>query len=215
MGMKFPRAFLFLSTLSTIVLADTYVPCDQDKAKQTARSRELQRIVAADQSDRKVIPMPAEVFLRDRQRRERVGQIFGEGCFTTAADYAAAALVYQHGDRPDHFLQTFHWAKRSFELGDANQKRLMALGLDRYLVNVGHKQLFASQANKVVKEMCWCLEPLESTFPEAMRKDYMSTSLAEQLAWIDGLNKGTACPPAKECAHDLKPTPRGTVPGFW
>jgi hypothetical protein len=37
-----------------------------------------------------------EMVKNDVLRRKRVGEIFGEGCFSKAQDFAAAALVYQH-----------------------------------------------------------------------------------------------------------------------
>lgn len=93
----------------TDVLA--YRPCNQDPAKYSLRACELQRIKDADQADRpNNILCPGAVF-RDRIRRKRVGEIFGEGCFKESADYAAAALVFQHGDHPDHFFQVFLWSK--------------------------------------------------------------------------------------------------------
>lgn len=194
--------------------ADAYVSCNDDAKKQQARSNELQSIFAADQADRKP-PYPADQQERDRKRRERVGEIFGEGCINSAKDYLAAAIVFQHGDRPDHFFQTFVWSRRGVELGDVKQKRNMALGLDRYLTNTNHKQLFASQASRPGVEPCWCLEPVEKSFPEKLRTQYMGTTLKEQFAWVDTLNKGTDCPPAEECARTFVSTPKGSVPGFW
>lgn len=210
-------ALSLMTAIPHFSLADNapYLSCDRDQAKQKARSKELQDIAEADQADRKTIPLPPEVPFRDRKRRERIGQIFGEGCINSSADYADAALVYQHGDRSDHFFQTFIWTKRALELGDTSQKRLMALGLDRYLTHIGHRQLFASQANKVLSEPCWCLEPGEKTFPESLRKEYMGASLSNQFAWVDTLNKGTSCPSARECNHTFLSSPKGTVPGFW
>src|SRR5438477_426759 len=80
-----------------------FVPCRDDAAKYRARSEELQRIVAADQADRPDNTLKPGAQTSDRERRERVGSIFGEGCFKEAKDFAAAALVFQHGDQPDHF----------------------------------------------------------------------------------------------------------------
>lgn len=191
-----------------------YTTCDKDQVKQEARSKELQEIYAADQADRHP-PYPPDISFRDRARRIRVGQIFGEGCINTPKDYNAAAIVFQHGDRPDHFFQTFIFSKRAVELGDVMQKRNMALGIDRYLVNTNHRQLFASQAHKAYNEPCFCLEPVEVSFPESVRKEFMGATLKEQFAWVDTLNKEAACAPAKECSHPLLPTPKGTVPGFW
>ena len=157
-----------------------------------------------------------EVARRDVVRRQRIGEIFGEGCFSKAEDYAAAALVYQHGDVPDHFYQTFLWSKRAVELGDENQKRMMALGIDRYLVNIGQKQLFGSQATlpDFKPETCWCLQKIEQSFPDKRRKEIAGKSLSEAFLWLKELNQGKTCQ-SLECAAELKPSPKGTVPGFW
>jgi len=188
--------------------------CESPEYEQ--RAQELQVIVKADQDDRQTMPLPPEVVVRDQARRMRVGEIFGEGCFKSAPDFSAAALVYQHGSVPEHFFQTFLWAKRAVELGDASQKRLMGMGLDRYLVNIGKKQLFASQAYKLSEEgACWCLQPVERSFPDSLRIEYTGHTFDDALKWIEQLNQGTSCPAAHECAIELEPSPAGTIPGFW
>jgi len=201
--------------------ASTFKPCYEDKPRLELRSIELSKIVKADQDDRedffdKTPEEMQKILKRDEQRRQRVGEIFGEGCFSKAHDFAAAALVYQHGNVPEHFLQAFMWAKRAMELGDASQKRLMALAIDRYLVNIGHKQLFGSQASKpgMTPKTCWCLEQVEASFPDKLRSDIAGKSLKEAFDWLDDLNKGLNCPKA-ECLKNLKDTPVGTLPGFW
>lgn len=201
--------------------ATPFSPCLQDKPRLALRSQELQAIVQADQAersqwDKKTADEIVDVAKRDEDRRKRVGEIFGEGCFSSPADYAAAALVFQHGETPDHFLQTYLWAKRAVDLGDVTQKRLMALGIDRYLVHSGHKQLFGSQATKpeLKAESCWCLQAVEKRFPDRLRREIAGKSYAEAAGWLKELNAGKACP-NKECSAALKPSPRGTVPGFW
>lgn len=225
--MKFPGtifSFVFSVGISIVHAANMdslSTPCQQDKARLELRSEELAAIVKADQDDRDEWKKMSqaemvEVVKRDVLRRKRVGEIFGEGCFSKAKDYAFAALVFQHGDVPEHFFQTFIWAKRAVELGDTKQKRMMALGIDRYLVNSGHKQLFGSQVSKPDSkpETCWCLEQVEKTYPDDLRKEFADQTLAEAFDWLKELNAGTKCPIA-ECATPLKPTPKGTVPGFW
>lgn len=194
--------------------AETYLPCSEDTAKHELRARELLKIHDEDQADRPNNQMKPGAQFRDRKRRQRVGEIFGEGCIKTPADYAAAAMVFQHGDQPEQFFQTFMWSKRAVELGEPKQKGLMAMGLDRYLVNSGQKQLFASQATKPLKG-CWCLQAVEPTFPEAMRVEYTGRTIEKMVEWVATLNAGTTCPPAGQCDSPLKPSPQGTVPGFW
>jgi hypothetical protein len=78
-------------------------------------------------------------------------------------------------------------------------------------------QLFGSQATASEKtNWCYCMEPVESTFPDTFRKEYSGASLQERLDWIASLNQGKGCS-EKECSNmnALEPSPRGTVPGFW
>lgn len=154
---------------------------------------------------------------RDEERRKRVGEIFGEGCFQRAEDFGAAALVFQHGDMPDHFFQTFLWSKRAVELGDKSKMNLMALGIDRYLVKSDRKQLFGSQAFALEMsnpKSCYCMEPVEHEFPDTIRKQFTGKSLKEAFAWVSSLNSGKNCA-IKECPAERRPSPRGTIPGFW
>lgn len=195
--------------------------CNLDITKRESRAKELQELVTADQKDRQhwetqTAGQLLEVAQKDEARRKRVGEIFGEGCFLTAADYAAAAMVYQHGNHPDHYFQTFLWSKQSMELGDAKQSHLMALGIDRYLVSIGKKQLFGSQANRPgdANSACWCIQQVEKSFTDRLRKKYLDRTMAETYVWLKELNQGKKCP-EKECSENLKPTPKGSVPGFW
>jgi len=101
-------------------------------------------------------------------------------------------------------------------LGDPKQKWLMAAGIDRYLVNIGHKQLFATQAAKPQGEGCWCLEPVETTFPEQRRVEYAKRGLMQALEWISDLNKHKpGCETPKQCRRNWNESPTGTVLGFW
>ncbi|MEN9722446.1 MAG: hypothetical protein RJB38_432 [Pseudomonadota bacterium] len=180
------------------------------------RSLELQQLQQADQDDRKATPLPPEVVARDRVRRMRVGEIFGEGCLKSAPDFGAAALIFQHGAVPEHFFQAFLWSKRAVELGDPSQKKMMAMALDRYLINSGQKQLFGTQAFSLLQNTsCWCLQPVERAFSDKTRLEYLGRTLSDSIKWVENLNQGKACPKDVECAMVLRPTPAGTVPGFW
>ena len=214
--------YLIGCATQSLAKSSEFKPCQTDPTRQQARSKELSEIVNADQNDRENFFQKSpeelqEMALRDVERRKRVGEIFGEGCFLKSNDFASAALVYQHGDVPEHYLQAYVWAKRAVELGEGNQKSLMGLAIDRYLVNTGHKQLFASQANKVdIKNpnSCWCLQQIEPSFPDDLRKAVTNKTFKEAFDWLAELNKGTSCPNI-ECSQELKPSPKGIIPGFW
>lgn len=207
---------------------EAYVPCLQDAAKQQQRSIELKQLERADQADRPGNQMRPGAEARDRERRQRVGQIFGEGCFKAGADFANAAMVYQHGGdmygseqgqtralAPEHLFQAFLWAKRATELG-TDSKWLTASAIDRYLQYSGRKQLFGTQGFKVnVSDRCWCIVPTEAAFPDSIRVQYTGKTLAQALEHVrDFPGQPADCKPAY-CPLDLAESPQGTVPGFW
>ena len=70
-----------------------------------------------------------------------------------------------------HF--THLWAKKAIELGDPSHiqeirdnKKLLAEGIDRYLVNSNQKQLCGTQFSKpsLDPKDCWCIEEVEKSF---------------------------------------------------
>jgi hypothetical protein len=191
--------------------------CDTDK--QIRRSLELQKLIKADQDDRvnwqNLTPEELEkISYRDLNRRKKVGVIFAEGCFTNAEDYAAAALIYQHGLVPDHYYQAFTWANKAVELGKLDQENLVAQTLDRYLVTSGKKQLFATQAFASEEtHWCYCLKQVESSFPDSKRIEFTNKSLDDRFKWLASINK-SGCSNAM-CPFELKDVPEGSIVGFW
>lgn len=195
--------------------------CLTNPQLQVVRSEELKKLAAADQHDRgnwdKLSPKQlGAIGLRDLKRRIRVGKLFAEGCFKSADDYAAGALIYQHGNVPDHYFQAFSWSYRGVLLGDERQKHMMALAIDRYLVSIGKKQLFGSQYSaSSTTDKCFCMRSVEQSFPDEMRQFYLGQSLSAQYARLISLNAGKNNCPYRDCPQRLDPSPKGTVPGFW
>ena len=199
------------------------MPC-ADPNVQAQYSQELQKIQEADQADRAwqvqgEQPHPKileKMSKNDLVRRKRVGEIFGEGCLNTAADYEAAFIVYQHGNTSDQYFQAFVWSKKALTLGDSHVKGDVAMAVDRYLVSIGHKELFGTQATESALGGCWCIQPVEESFPAKFREEYRGGLNASYtgLPYLKVLNKGNNCPEAY-CDSKLQPSPKGTVPGFW
>ena len=187
------------------------IPCAQP------RSAELKSLVDADQADRvdfdrMSIKDMMKVTVRDDKRRKRVAEIFAEGCFQTAADYAAAALVFQHGNSPDHFLLTSVWAARAAALGDSSAQWLVSRGIDRYLMSTGSKQLYATQFYGD-DNGCHCLWPVEETASDQDRAKLGAKNLAEQLKSIETMGGGKSCGVPKMCGIAAAPVPKGSIPG--
>ncbi len=208
-----------LVVAATTTKADDYVSCQNNPELLKKSSQRLQELEKQDQEDRNS-GIPWEIILtRDRERRIEVATIFARGCMSKKEDYSNAALIFQHGDLdfPDHFFQAFLFAKRAVELGSTTDKDMMANGIDRYLINKGHKQLFGSQALLPKGETCYCLAQVESSFPDSLRVEYKSKTYLQELEWVSTINQsmGLNCPLAKECASELRASPAGAVPGFW
>ncbi|HAT1659748.1 TPA: hypothetical protein I8034_000467 [Legionella pneumophila] len=214
------KSFILFSVITLISMNQSiysgYLPCSMQPQKLKERSLELKRLAEQDQEDRKASEIPPEewekISKRDAKRRKRVGEIFGEGCFHVGEDYNHAALIYQHGDNPDHFYQAFIWSIKASELGVVDAKQFSALAIDRYLNSIGKKQLFGSQAMKI--NGCFCMVPVESTFPDATRQNYAGFTLKDKYNWIASLNEDKNCSNT-ECDLNLLDSAQGTIPGFW
>jgi hypothetical protein len=192
--------------------------CEGNAALQRLKSAELARLETEDQADR---AFPFEkidwslVSPRDLHRRIQVADLFATGCLSTAADYANAAMIYQHGNTTDHYYQAFLWAHEAVKLGDNNSRWLTAAGIDRYLVKTGHQQLFGTQFSQDAAKH-WCIQPVAAEFPETRRMEYVKRSLSASITnFLQGMKSPLTLKDIKYCEPALKPTPTGTVPGFW
>ncbi|OFZ52322.1 MAG: hypothetical protein A2381_13745 [Bdellovibrionales bacterium RIFOXYB1_FULL_37_110] len=179
-----------LLVLLLIIWGRTFASESTSTSCQINRSSELQTMVKASQDARKNFENLTKKQLQllakeDNARLLRIEEMVKEGCLTSAKDFAAAAMMFQYGTTSKHFLQSYLWAQKAIQLGDKNQKRLMALSIDRYLISINHQQIFASQAYKPdrPKNSCWCLEMVEKSFPDQLRFYYMGNDLNAQINW--------------------------------
>jgi hypothetical protein len=187
------------------------LPC-QEASTDIARLRE------ADQDARKHLPTAEEwprISAADLERRTRVSELFAAGCLTTAADYGSAALIFQHGTVPEHYLEAVLFASRALALGDTSEKSLIALAADRFLVSTKHRQLFGSQSFRVNGNPCWCMQQVERSFPDVQRVLYVGKTLEQERQAVTKMNAETTACTKIECDDNLRPTPKGSVPGVW
>ena len=182
-----------------------------------AASEEVARLVQTDQDARQGVLSAVNweaLTVADRQRRVRVSELFAMGCLSTARDYAAAALIFQHGQIPEHYIEAFLFASRAVALGDVAQKSLMAKAIDRFLVTTGHRQLFGT--NELVAHDYSCLWPVEPGFPDERRREYLlSQTIEERRADVRKRNEHKQGCSQVECDYAPQPTPRGSLPGVW
>jgi hypothetical protein len=215
----------FTIPLSALSQNQIEPPCEGEDYK--THSQELKKLYDEDQADRADFTRSDkdklfEMLKHDRVRINRVAEIFAKGCLKSAEDYLNAATVFQHGEVPDHFFQTYIWAKKAFDMGLENAGQMAGNGIDRYLMNIGQKQLYGGQAvtdpekiNLDVDKRCFCLWPMESTFPKA-RRTALKFKTKEQIRdWVKEMNKDRKGCSKVFCNAEAKPTPKGSVPGVW
>ncbi|QRN03987.1 hypothetical protein GH742_08965 [Legionella sp. MW5194] len=211
---------VLILTLPDVLMASPDT-CVSNPRTQESASQELQQLARDDQADRDdwenmTDEQREQMGIRDLQRRQRVGALFGAGCLKTSYDYLAASLIYQHGDVPDHYYQAYLWAKRAIDSGETDAKSMIALTIDRYLVSINHKQLFGSQLFiKHISNLCGCLEPIEEDFPDEKRIQWSGLSLKDRYDQLQAFNEGKNCGSSFICPHDLLPTAEGTFSGIW
>lgn len=206
-------------TISTENPSPHFLACPNDPQRMALRSKELQDIVKADQADRQIAPEKVDwdkVGAADEVRAKRVAEIFAEGCFKTAEDYAAAALVFQHGPVSDHYYLAYLWSKKAYDLGMMDQSHLMADAIDRYLISTGQKQLFGAQRFRNIIPGCRCLGETELKFPEKLRIKYTGKSLVDRIQDLHEANKNIlTCNNVLYCPTNLKPPTKDSFPGIW
>ncbi len=153
-------------------------------------SDELEEIHAADQEDREEASIDWSIVgPRDRERRERVAELMTAGEVRCPADLYRAAMVYQHGRSPQHFLLAHILAGAAAFQGYEPALRLSASTLDRYLRNTAQAQVFGTQRNKYLGETDFTDEPFDrQMLPDWLRALYNLPSLAEMESELERLN---------------------------
>lgn len=81
----------------------------------------------------------------DRERRVRVHQLLDAGSVKTGQDYWFAALIFQHGEKPEDYLLAHALALTAAYKGNRNGRWLAAASLDRYLLSISRKQTYGTQ----------------------------------------------------------------------
>jgi hypothetical protein len=85
-----------------------------------------------------------EVPKRDEARREQARAIL-EKPGHNGEDYYYAAFIFQHGQKADDYLFAHILATQAIALGYTRAKWISAATLDRYLQQIGQKQVFGTQ----------------------------------------------------------------------
>jgi len=112
-------------------------------------NEELARLYKEDQADRtppagKEIDWHA-VSERDLAREARVKELYKTNQLKTGADYYHVAMVLQHASTPEDYLLAHELCVVAMSKGEERAKWLAAASEDRFLMNIGRPQRFATQ----------------------------------------------------------------------
>jgi hypothetical protein len=158
---------------------------------------ELAKLYQEDQADREGTLQDTqwrEVEKRDAERRQRVLEITTQGGAKVADDYYHAAMVFQHGIKPEDHDRANEWCLKALELDPDHPmaRWLAAASKDRALMWRGKPQLYGTQFKMVDdKWILWEVDP-SITDEERARWDVPPLAVARKKA--EELNAGTLQP---------------------
>jgi hypothetical protein len=153
---------------------------------------ELRTMFEQDQADRQGELHP-DIGKRDDARRARVEELIAADALQTPEDYFHAAMVFQHGQRLEHFWRAHELALKAAELGHLQPARwLAAAAYDRWLMHQGKPQKYGTQYRSDGAR--WKLWDVDPATTDAERAAWDVPSLAEALALAEELTRDNPPP---------------------
>jgi hypothetical protein len=125
--------------------AYTSTDLDTPNAEMKAIYDEDQKDRLPDQIDWKVVTP------HDAKRREATKKLLVVGALHTGKDYEEAAFVFQHGDGASDYLLAHTLAMVSVSKGNTEAIWIASATLDRYLQEIGQKQIYGTQTQQTPK----------------------------------------------------------------
>ncbi|HEU0134972.1 MAG TPA: hypothetical protein VFR28_09125 [Allosphingosinicella sp.] len=134
--------------LGIALLVASAAPASAQVAAAPAGSNpEMQKMFEADQGARLGAAAIDWTVLEkeDAARKARTRVLLDSGALKTADDYYRAAFIFQHGSAPEDFLMAHALAVAATAKGHPKGAWIAAASLDRYLQNIGRKQIYGTQ----------------------------------------------------------------------
>ena len=155
-------------------------------------NKELQALYEQDQADRKGFacfdPYQRQRMLqRDGARRQRVEALLASEPLLDPEDYFHAAMIFQHGETPEHFLLAHTLAYKGAKQGYPACFCLMAAAYDRTLMSQRHAQKYGTQY--IIRERRWTLYDVDPTTTDAQRARWDVPPLAQCLQRAEEMNQ--------------------------
>jgi hypothetical protein len=160
-------------------------------------NEELARLYREDQADRDPKdgkPLDwAVVGPRDRAREERVKELYKLDRLKTGNDYSNAAMVLQHGQKPEDYLLAHELCVVAISKGNQDARWLAAAAEDRFLMNLNRPQRFGTQYRSTPPDGSVKLYEVDPSVTDAHRRAMNTPTLAkakEREAEMDAIFRG-------------------------
>lgn len=145
-------------------------------------SPEVKALFDADQAIRQS-PQDVDwevVAKEDALRRAATQKLLDAGKLRSAEDFYRAAFIFQHGNTSNDYLKAHSLAVISATKGNRAASWIAAATLDRYLMEIGQKQIYGTQSIGS-PEHVWTQEPYDRTLiSDALRRATGVPSQADQ-----------------------------------
>jgi hypothetical protein len=154
--------------------------------------RELQMLFEQEQADREdgvqLDAMRQQWMLqRARTRRQRVAELLASHPLLDAYDYFHAAMIFQHGETPEHFFLAHTLAYQGAKRGHAACFCLMAAAYDRVLMSQGRPQKYGTQY--IMRHGRRILYDVDPSTTDAQRAEWHVPPLAQCLQKAEEMNQ--------------------------
>ncbi|WP_170110255.1 energy transducer TonB [Flavilitoribacter nigricans] len=172
-----------VSLLTTLWMVCTFLQCTIQKDHL-----QLQSLAESDQKDR--IENNPRTSVNDVQRLKEVYHLLDSLELRTANDHFHAAIVLQHGEKPEDFLKANELAQKAVALDPdmADAKTLIAQSMDRYLVNTNRPQHYGTQRT-TLGDLDY-LHPIDTTaVTDAERRALGVSTLEEKLQYFNKMHR--------------------------
>ncbi len=148
-------------------------------------NEELTRMFAEDQADRNPAGGQidwAVVTPRDKRRLARTLELYQNGSLRTGKDYYHAAMVLQHSEKATDFLLAHELCVVAIGRGEDKARWLAAASEDRFLMNIGWPQRFATQYKSNGPKAPYRLHTVEAGVTDDLRRAFDTPTLERAKA---------------------------------
>ena len=157
-------------------------------------NEEVARLFREDQSDRAPALAGKEIDWsvvgpRDQAREARVKELYRADALQTGADYFHAAMVLQHAQAADDQLLAHEFCIVAASRGEPRALWLAAASEDRFLMNIGRPQRFATQYRAEDMKSPLRLYKVDPAVTDGLRQAFHAPSLAEATAREKAMNE--------------------------